>query len=148
MKRTVAITIVFAVVCTSASAYGPASASYPSVNEDRGTAENAKPQSDPTKRQRQRQQQDQHRGKTKNVLFLLVDDGGFELAPWGNRVTHTPNIHALAERDGSIIFDRAYTAVSSCSPSRSAILSGLPTHENGMYGLHQLPGENESDCFV
>lgn len=35
------------------------------------------------------------------------------------------------------MFTSAYTSVSSCSPSRSTILSGLPMHQNGMYGLHQ-----------
>ena len=54
----------------------------------------------------------------------------------------TPHIAALANR--STIFERAYTAVSSCSPSRSAVLSGLPTHQNGMYGLHQYPGNFQS----
>ena len=34
------------------------------------------------------------------------------------------------------MFSRAFTSVSSCSPSRSAILTGLPGHQNGMYGLH------------
>ncbi|KAL1468604.1 hypothetical protein MTO96_041380 [Rhipicephalus appendiculatus] len=34
-------------------------------------------------------------------------------------------------------FQKAFTAVSSCSPSRSCLLTGLPTHQNGMYGLHQ-----------
>ena len=44
------------------------------------------------------------------------------------------NMDALAER--SLVFRRAYTSVSSCSPSRSAVLTGLPQHQNGMYGLN------------
>uniref|UniRef100_A0A3B4AU45 Uncharacterized protein n=1 Tax=Periophthalmus magnuspinnatus TaxID=409849 RepID=A0A3B4AU45_9GOBI len=48
---------------------------------------------------------------------------------------HTPNLRSLAKR--SLIFNNAFTSVSSCSPSRSSILSGLPQHQNGMYGLHQ-----------
>lgn len=47
----------------------------------------------------------------------------------------TPNLDKLASK--SVIFKNAYTSVSSCSPSRSTILSGLPQHQNGMYGLHQ-----------
>jgi N-sulfoglucosamine sulfohydrolase len=69
----------------------------------------------------------------KNVLFLLADDGGFETAVYNNNAIRSPNIDALGSM--STIFDRAYTSVSSCSPSRSAILTGLPTHQNGMYGL-------------
>lgn len=71
----------------------------------------------------------------RNVLIFLVDDGGFQSPTWGdNPKVETPHIDALAAR--STIFDRAYTSVSSCSPSRAALLSGLPTHQNGMYGLH------------
>lgn len=70
----------------------------------------------------------------KNVLVLLADDGGFEIGAYGNDVVQTPNIDFLAKK--SLIFNKAYASVSSCSPSRSAILTGLPTHENGMYGLH------------
>ena len=81
-----------------------------------------------------------------NILFLLVDDGGFELGPFGNNVTGTPHLNGLAAK--GVTFDRAYTAVSSCSPSRSAILTGLPTHQNGMYGLHQYPGNFQSNGDV
>ena len=70
----------------------------------------------------------------KNVLFLLLDDAGFQTPVYGNTYVKTPNIDALAER--SLVFTRAFTSVSSCSPSRSAILTGLPQHQNGMYGLH------------
>lgn len=70
----------------------------------------------------------------KNVLFLLLDDAGFQTPIYGNTHIKTPNIDALAAR--SLVFTRAFTSVSSCSPSRSAVLTGLPQHENGMYGLH------------
>ncbi|CAM1291138.1 SGSH (predicted) [Pycnogonum litorale] len=71
----------------------------------------------------------------KNVLIIVADDAGFETSVYDNAVCKTPNIDALAER--SLIYDKAFTSVSSCSPSRSAILTGLPQHQNGMYGLHQ-----------
>lgn len=71
----------------------------------------------------------------KNVLILLVDDGGFETQVYNNSVCKTPNLNSLAAR--SVIFKNAFTSVSSCSPSRSVVLSGLPQHQNGMYGLYQ-----------
>ena len=71
----------------------------------------------------------------KNVLIILVDDGGFQSGVYGNDKCKTPHIDALA--NNSVIFEHAYTSVSSCSPSRSALLTGLPQHQNGMYGLHQ-----------
>lgn len=70
------------------------------------------------------------------MLFLIsADDGGFESQVYGNPVCKTPHLNELASK--STIFQNAYTSVSSCSPSRSTILSGLPQHQNGMYGLHQ-----------
>ncbi|GAB0095166.1 N-sulphoglucosamine sulphohydrolase [Sergentomyia squamirostris] len=70
-----------------------------------------------------------------NVLLLLADDGGFEMGAYRNRICQTPYLDALAKQ--SVIFNNAYTSVSSCSPSRAALLTGLPSHQNGMYGLHQ-----------
>lgn len=51
-----------------------------------------------------------------------------------NKIVQTPNLDAMAHK--SLIFNRAFTSASSCSPSRSAILTGQPSHQNGMYGLH------------
>ncbi|KAL8619253.1 hypothetical protein ACOMHN_050034 [Nucella lapillus] len=79
----------------------------------------------------------------RNVLVLVGDDAGFETQVYNNTVCQTPHLNRLAQR--SLIFKRAFTSVSSCSPSRSAILSGLPQHQNGMYGLHQ--GVHHFDSF-
>ncbi|MBN3300580.1 SPHM sulfohydrolase, partial [Amia calva] len=73
--------------------------------------------------------------KKRNVLLIIADDAGFETDVYNNSAIHTPHLHALAQR--SLIFHNAFTSVSSCSPSRSTILTGLPQHQNGMYGLHQ-----------
>ncbi|XP_043192863.1 N-sulphoglucosamine sulphohydrolase-like [Amphibalanus amphitrite] len=70
----------------------------------------------------------------KNILFLIADDAGFETPVYGNTVCQTPNLDRLAAQ--SVVFDNAFTSVSSCSPSRAALLTGLPSHQNGMYGLH------------
>lgn len=73
--------------------------------------------------------------KTRNVLLIIADDAGFETEVYNNSVVHTPHLRSLARR--SLVFNNAFTSVSSCSPSRSSILTGLPQHQNGMYGLHQ-----------
>lgn len=70
----------------------------------------------------------------KNVLLLLADDGGFEIGAYRNKIVQTPALDALAKQ--SLIFNNAYASVSSCSPSRASILTGMPEHQNGMYGLH------------
>ena len=71
----------------------------------------------------------------RNVLMMVADDGGFESAIYGNSYCKTPYLNEFAQR--SVVFRQAYTSVSSCSPSRSAILTGIPQHQNGMYGLYQ-----------
>lgn len=60
-----------------------------------------------------------------------------------NRICQTPNLDALAKQ--SLIFNNAFTSVSSCSPSRASILTGMPSHQNGMYGLHN--GEHHFNAF-
>ena len=71
----------------------------------------------------------------RNVLMIVADDAGFETSIYGNEKCKTPYLNEFAQR--SVVFQNAFTSVSSCSPSRSAILTGLPQHENGMYGLYQ-----------
>lgn len=56
-----------------------------------------------------------------------------DLGVYGNTAIHTPHLDRLAA--AGTVFTSAYTHVSSCSPSRAALLSGLPSHQNGMYGL-------------
>jgi len=70
----------------------------------------------------------------RNVLLIIGDDAGFESSVYNNTVCRTPNLQALADK--GLVFNKAFTSVSSCSPSRSAILTGLPQHQNGMFGLH------------
>ena len=72
--------------------------------------------------------------EVKNVLLMVIDDGGFQMTPYGNVKCKTPNIGQFSAQ--SVKFKNAFTSVSSCSPSRSAILTGMPQHQNGMYGLH------------
>jgi N-sulfoglucosamine sulfohydrolase len=72
-----------------------------------------------------------------NVLLITADDLGLQLGCYGDKSTRTPNLDALAKRGR--LFENAYVAQASCSPSRSAILTGLYPHTNGQYGLDQLP---------
>lgn len=71
----------------------------------------------------------------RNVLMMVADDAGFESSSYGNHKCKTPYINEFAKK--GVVFRNAFTSVSSCSPSRSAILTGIPQHENGMYGLYQ-----------
>ena len=54
------------------------------------------------------------------------------MQPYGHGVL-TPNIQLLA--DQGILFREAFSAASSCSPSRAALVTGQYPHSNGMLGL-------------
>jgi N-sulfoglucosamine sulfohydrolase len=69
----------------------------------------------------------------RNVVLLIADDMGLTLGCYGDRAARTPHLDALARR--GVRFSHAFAAVSSCSPSRSTLYTGLHTHTNGMYGL-------------
>ena len=71
----------------------------------------------------------------RNVVLYVVDDQGTDDAGcYGNPVIKTPGLDALAAEGTR--FTHAFCTSSSCSASRSVILSGLVNHANGQYG-HQ-----------
>ncbi len=71
-----------------------------------------------------------------NIVMIVSDDHGLDdLGCYGNMAIKTPNLDALAAE--GIRFTNAYCTSSSCSPSRSVILTGLHNHANGQYGLQQ-----------
>jgi N-sulfoglucosamine sulfohydrolase len=68
-----------------------------------------------------------------NLVLIVTDDQGLDsVAIYGNSAIRTPKLDALA-REGTR-FTRAYTSASSCSVSRSVILTGRHGHSTGMYG--------------
>jgi N-sulfoglucosamine sulfohydrolase len=69
----------------------------------------------------------------RNVLLIIADDQGRDLGAYGNTAIRTPHIDALSAR--GTLFTNAFATVSSCSPSRSVLYTGLYSHSNGMYGL-------------
>ena len=77
----------------------------------------------------------------KNVLLLISDDHGCgDAGCYGNPVVKTPNIDRLAKN--GVRFTSAFSAVASCSASRSVIYSGLFNHTNGQFG-HQHSFHNQ-----
>lgn len=58
-----------------------------------------------------------------NVLWIIMDDVGAELPCYGEKKIQTPNIDRLV-REGTR-FERAFLTASVCSPSRSAMITGM-----------------------
>jgi N-sulfoglucosamine sulfohydrolase len=69
----------------------------------------------------------------RNVVLLIADDLGLDLACYGNKKIKMPNLDALAGRGTR--FSHAFAAVSSCSPSRASLYTGMHTHTSGQFGL-------------
>jgi len=67
-----------------------------------------------------------------NVVYLHTHDTGRYVSAYGEPVP-TPRIEQLA-REG-LLFQRAFSAAPTCSPSRAALLTGQLPHNAGMLGL-------------
>src|SRR2546430_16657931 len=76
------------------------------------------------------------RTKPRNVILIIADDLGLDLGCYGNKAIRTPHLDGLARK--GVRFARAYATVSSCSPSRASVYTGLYTHQSGQYGLQQI----------
>lgn len=70
-----------------------------------------------------------------NILLITADDLGPYLGCFGDSQARTPNIDRLAA--SGMRFDHAWVTQSSCSPSRSSMLTGLYPHQNGQIGIGQ-----------
>jgi N-sulfoglucosamine sulfohydrolase len=67
-----------------------------------------------------------------NVVYIHTHDTGKYIQPYGYGVP-TPRLQQFAEE--GILFRQAFNAGPTCSPSRSALLTGMSPHSNGMIGL-------------
>lgn len=76
-----------------------------------------------------------------NIVVLIADDLAWDdLGCYGNPSVKTPNLDTLAAQ--GIRYDSAFLTCSSCSPSRSSILTGRYPHMTGASELHQpLPAD-------
>jgi N-sulfoglucosamine sulfohydrolase len=71
-----------------------------------------------------------------NIIVMIADDlGQDDCGAYGHPSIRTPNLDKLA-REG-MRFDRAFVMASSCSPSRSSMLTGRYPHNTGAAELHQ-----------
>lgn len=79
-------------------------------------------------------------GSRPNILFMIMDDWSYPHASaYGDNVVETPTFDRIAKE--GILFDNAFVTASSCTPSRSSILTGQPIHslEEGGVLFSYLP---------
>jgi N-sulfoglucosamine sulfohydrolase len=69
-----------------------------------------------------------------NIIYINTHDTGRMISPYGYDVP-TPNLKKFAT--DATIFTQSYCTSPTCSPSRSALLTGTYPHQNGMLGLAQ-----------
>jgi N-sulfoglucosamine sulfohydrolase len=70
-----------------------------------------------------------------NIIFIIGDDISAEdIGAYGNKAIRTPNIDRLAKN--GLQFNNLFLTASSCSPSRTSILTGRYPHNTGAAELH------------
>lgn len=62
-----------------------------------------------------------------NILWIVTEDIGCDMACYGTKGVYTPHINQLAAEGA--LYTRAYTTASVCSPSRSSFMTGLYPHQ-------------------
>lgn len=72
-----------------------------------------------------------------NLVMYVADDlGVWDIGPYGNDSVKTPHLDAL--REESMLFEQAFSASPTCTPARSALLTGLYPHKNGAH-VNRMP---------
>lgn len=81
-----------------------------------------------------------------NIVIFIADDLGYgDLGCYGNTSVKTPNIDSIA-RDG-VKMTQHLTTASTCTPSRSAFLTGRYQIRSGKYNLnHQIVDVSGGAC--
>ena len=77
-----------------------------------------------------------------NILWIVADDLGTDLGAYGDSLVHTPNLDRLAQQ--GILYTNHYTVTAVCSPSRSAVITGMypvsiGAHQHRTYYKDSLP---------
>lgn len=76
-----------------------------------------------------------HAQSRPNIILIIADDIGWnDIGAYGNTAIRTPNLDRLAKE--GMKFTNAFVTSSSCSPSRSSIITGRYPHNTGAAELH------------
>jgi arylsulfatase A-like enzyme len=87
-----------------------------------------------------------HAATKPNILFIAVDDLRPQLGCYGDTLIQSPNIDRIAAR--GIVFTKAYCQQAVCSPSRTAILTGLRPDVTKVWDLETHFRPAQPDCIT
>ena len=87
-----------------------------------------------------------HAADKPNILFIAVDDMRPDLGCYGNQIAKSPNIDRIAAR--GTVFNRAYVQQAVCSPSRTAIMTGLRPDTTRVWDLETHFRVAQADCIT
>jgi uncharacterized sulfatase len=76
-------------------------------------------------------------GKRPNIIWIMIEDWGYDLSCYGAKGVSTPNIDRLASE--GIRFTHSFCTAPVCSPSRSAMMTGFHQDYIGC-GQHRTEG--------
>ncbi|MFM7130976.1 MAG: sulfatase [bacterium] len=82
----------------------------------------------------------------KNVVLIVADDLGLQLGAYGDPHGATPRLDKFAA--SAVRFTQARCTTSSCSASRSVILTGQQNHANGQFGHQHIPADFHTHATV
>ena len=74
-----------------------------------------------------------------NIVWIIADDLSPDLSCYGSSEVHTPNIDRLAAEGAR--FEHAYVTCPVCSPSRSALITGMYQTSIGAHGHRSHRGD-------
>lgn len=73
----------------------------------------------------------------KNVIFITCDDlSSVRMGIYGHSTVLTPRIDAFAQE--ALVFDRMYTQVPLCTPTRTSIFTGVRPETSGLWSLNEV----------
>ena len=78
-----------------------------------------------------------------NIVWIVAEDTSCHFGFQGNTLIQTPNVDRLA-REG-VVFDSAYTTCPVCSPSRSALITGMYQTTIGAHNHRSYRGKIKRD---
>ncbi|MHC4996643.1 MAG: sulfatase-like hydrolase/transferase [Planctomycetota bacterium] len=58
-----------------------------------------------------------------NIIWVIIEDASPHINPYGETAIRTPNLNRMAQQ--GLLFENAYVTNPVCSPSRSAMVSGM-----------------------